>query len=195
MMAKAPARPRLVPELPEFEVAEEPVAPSGPTPTTTDADRLAAQVTEALQSGAALIERLRYPHPKLRRSARGARTVSKDFVRFMAALVDNSASLQRLNIFSSPRAREGLQFMEAFLPVLNESETFTNALRYTLEAVHADLVEEALGTYRLANVLARTGRDPELAARLETLKKVLGRKSGRAAAKRKKKDAGDDDAD
>jgi len=180
-MADAPARPRLVPDLPDSDAPEATPQPSGPVPAT-DAERLAFQVQDALKAAAGLIEELQYPHPETRRSARGARTVSKEFVRSMAALVDNSELLQQLGIYQSPRARASLQFLEAFVPVLHRSQTFTEALSYTLEAVHADLVEEALQAYRVANAVTRRGKNAELAAQLRILKKILGRKNGKAAA-------------
>jgi len=73
-----------------------------------------------------------------------------------------ATTLQALGLFNTPRARAALQFMEAFAPILDQSQTFTSALSFTLQTIHAQMVEEALETYRVANVLAKGNKEAEL---------------------------------
>ena len=147
--------------------------------TVGDAARLAEQVRQALTAREELIEKLRYPHPETRRRTRGARTVSPDFIQAMVEIVERFPMLENVGPLKPSQAQERMEFIDAFRPILRQAQTFTDALSYTLESVHAELAEEALQVYRIASALARNEANAELAARLEVPTKILGRKGGK----------------
>jgi hypothetical protein len=154
--------------------------------TVSESARLAEQVAQALTDRAALIGMLQYPHPQTRQRARGARTVPPEFIEAMVEIVEMFRTLQELGPLQPARARKKMEFMDAFRPIVRQAQMFTDALSFTLESTHADLADEALAAYTIAAALTRRQANPELAARLEVAKKLLGRKGGRKRGSKQK---------
>jgi hypothetical protein len=75
----------------------------------TEADQLAAGIVAVLDKLAERIPDLRTPDPATSRRARGARTVSREFIASMIAMFQTSARLQALSKFNEAKARNVLQ--------------------------------------------------------------------------------------
>lgn len=145
---------------------------------------MAAQVGQALSARAELIQKLQFPHPATRSRTRGARTVPPEFIDAMLEIVERFEVVEELGPLKPARAHERKALVEALRPILRQARVFTDAVSYTLESAHAEGAKEALGAYRIAATLTRRGANPELAARLETAKKILGRTGGARSRKK-----------
>jgi hypothetical protein len=150
----------------------------GPTPTITASDRLAAEIAEAIDALAERIPRLERPHPSSASRVRGARTVSREFIESMMAMVESQPELQAVNTFDVDEAREMLQFTDAFRHVVDRIDALKASVSHTIERRKAKVVFAALRTYEIAKGLARDPDSAALAGHLETLRRDLGRTNG-----------------
>lgn len=151
-------------------------------PTQTASDRLARELSDALEALAARIPNLQSPGPKSR-SIRGHRTVPRQFLRSMIAVVDGSESLQAVRKFDPAEARDALQFEAAFVPLLRQLVALTASLSFTIDARIAAVVAKALQTYTIAKAIARDPSSADLTNPLRVLKRDLGRKGPKPKAK------------
>jgi len=154
----------------------------GPTPTFTASDRLASEIAEAIDAIAERIPRLERPHPSSASRVRGARTVSREFIESMMAMVESQAELRAVNTFDVDEAREMLQFNDAFRHVVDRLEALKASVSHTIERRKARVVFAALRTYEIAKGLARDPDSAALAGHLETLRRDLGRTNGGASS-------------
>ena len=110
------------------------------TPTVTEMDRVAEQVRATIDSVAALIPRLEQPHPSTRHRIRAHRTVPRAFIVSMIAAVEEIETLRLVRKFDVDDARETLQFIDAFRPIVDQLQALTSALRFTIESRKARVV-------------------------------------------------------
>jgi hypothetical protein len=144
-----------------------------PTPTITNADRMAAGVMELLEAIAARIPGLESPHPSSSGVVRGGRTVSRETIIGMIGLVENFPELQRT--FDVEAAHEMLQFNAAVRPVVLAMAGLMASLSYTMEVKKARVVSSMMQTYSIAKVLARQPDHAGLYTRLEILGREISR--------------------
>jgi hypothetical protein len=163
------------------------VAREGEVPALIPAEELAAKVVKAIEVIAELLA-LETPHPATAHRVRSARTVPREFVVAMTDAVEALAELQRLKTFDSAEARDVLQASDSMKVVANRAAMFLASINYTIEARWARVAGAAMDTYRLASAMVTATDNPELAAHVATLRRHLGRKSGR---KKKKPGAGE----
>jgi uncharacterized protein with PIN domain len=151
------------------------------TPTTTEMDRIADTISTAVKAVASLIPGLEIPQDLTRRQVRAQRTVPREFIESMIAAVEQVESLRAIGKFDPEDAREALQFIDAFRPVVDQLQALTDALKFTLEWRKARAASGALLTYGVARELARDENVTPLTAHNEFLKRDLRReqKSGR----------------
>ena len=149
-----------------------------PTPTVTNAERIADGVMALLAAIRERIPDLETPHPKTAPHVRGSRTVSREAVNTMIAAVEQRPELQALNTFDVDDARFMLQFNAAMTPVLEEVGRLQKSLSYTMEARKARVVASLLQTYEIAKALARTPEAAPLIPYIENLRRDLGRRNG-----------------
>lgn len=162
------------------------VAREGEVPALMPAEELAANVVKAIDVIAAWLA-LETPHPETAHRVRGARTVSREFVVAMTAAVEALPVLQKLNTFDSGEARDVLQASDSMKVMADRAAMFLASLNYTIEARWARVARQAMDTYRLASAIVTATDNPELAAHVATLRRHLGRTTGR---KKKKEGTG-----
>ena len=83
------------------------------------------------------------------------------------------------------RAREVLSSADAYRLLGERLDLLRAQVRYTAEARWAEVVAEAVQAYSVASIMADNPREPELATRVETVRRHLGRRNG-STGKRKK---------
>lgn len=171
---------RLVPAQDESALIE----PETTAPVPVAIDELATKLVTALDMLAAIIPDLRKPHPATAKKVRGARTVSRQAVRSIVAMVESSPVLQKMKKMNTERAREVLSSADAYRIVGERLDRLCAQVKYTAEARWAEVVAEAIHLYSLASVLAEN--DAELAAHIAVIRRHLGRRN--AATKKRKKD-------
>ena len=129
---------------------------------------------------------LESPHPATASRVRGARTVSREFVVSLLALAERHPDWPALADFDTTRARETLESGESLRLLSERTAMLLASLNYTYEARWAEVVADALATFAFATAIANSPREAELAAELENLSKLLGRRGGKRKAAGKK---------
>lgn len=172
---------RLVPVRDEGALTD--AEPAAPVPVSVD--ELTTKVVAALDMIAAIIPDLRTPHPASAKQVRGGRTVSREAVHSIVALVEASPRLQKVTQMDTARAREVLGSADAYRLLGERLDLLRAQVRYTAEARWAEVAAQAMLAYSVASVLADDPTEPELATRVETVRRHLGRRNG-ATGKRKK---------
>lgn len=173
--------------------AEESAASSEDDPSRrglTDAERLAAGVVAVLDRLEESMPDLRAPDPEVARRARGARTVSPEFVSSLIAMVDASPGLQAVTRFDRDKARGALQSRDPYRLIAERLTMLLATVNHTKEAQWAEVARAAMETYRMANAIAEQPANQHLIPHLKTLRRHLHRTSG---PKRKKKTDPDPD--
>ena len=165
------------------------VAQEGESPALVPAEELAANVVKAIDVIAEWLA-LESPHPATAHRVRSARTVSREFVVAMIAAVAALPELQRLKTFDSAEARDVLQASDSMKVVADRAAMFLASINYTIEARWARVARQAMDTYRLASAMVTAVDNPELAAHVATLRRHLGRTTGR---KKKKRDPAEEE--
>ena len=148
-------------------------------------EELATKVVAALDIIATVIPDLRTPHPATAARVRGARTISRETILSIVAMVESSPALQDMNLMNTGRAHEVLAFDDGFRVLDERLERLRAQIRYTVEARWAEIAGEAMDAYHMAGRLAKEPRYAGLAAHLETIRRHLGRRNA-ATGKRKK---------
>ena len=154
---------------------------AAPVPVTID--ELDTKLVAALDMIAARVPDLRKPHPATAKKVRAGRTVSRQAVSSIIAMVEASPVLQEMKTMNTEKAREVLSSADAYRLLGERLERLAAQVKYTAEARWAEVSAEALHAYSLASVLADP-RDPELAAHVATIRGHLGRRNA-ATGKRK----------
>ena len=121
---------------------------------------------------------LRQPDPEVASRARGARTVSPEFVSSLIAMVDASPWLQSLESIDRDKARAVLQSRDALRRIGERMTRFLEAVNHTKEAQWAEVVAEAMVTYKMANSVADQPGTKYLGPHLKILRRHLRRTSG-----------------
>lgn len=136
---------------------------------------LATKIIVALDFIAALIPDLRTPHPATAKKVRGARTVPREAVIAIVAMVESSLDLRNTGILDTERAREVLEHDYGFHILDERIERLRAQVRYTVEARWAEVTMEAMAVYHVAKRLAKDPRYADLAAHVATIRRHLGR--------------------
>jgi hypothetical protein len=156
-------------------------------------DELATKVVAALDVIAAIIPDLRKPHPATAKKVRGARTVSREAVASIIAMVEASPILQAL--FDTAKAHEVLQSKDDYRRLAERLEMLQTQVRYTLEERWAEVVHQAMVAYALAVDLAKDPRETDLAAHIAIIRPHLGRRNATTGGKKKQKKEAEKDAE
>jgi hypothetical protein len=145
------------------------------------ADQLAAQVS-AIMDRIAERMALESPHPSTARKVRGARTVPREFVVGLTALVEWMPMLS--GTFDTAAAHGVLESLDAHKQLAERTALLLASMKYTNEARWAKVVSAAMYTFAIASSMATDPKNGELAARVESLSHLLGRRG----TKKNKKD-------
>jgi hypothetical protein len=150
------------------------------------ADQLAAQVSSIMDM---IAERMAFesPHPSTARRVRGARTVPREFVVGLTALVEWMPELS--DTFDTAAAHDVLESTDAYKQLAERTSLLLASMKYTNEARWARVVAAAMITFSIASILATDPKNAALAARVENLRRLLGRR-GTKKNRKEKKDGG-----
>ena len=128
--------------------------------------------------------KLETPHPSTRSRVNGARTIPRPFVVAVIAAMESTPEFQKFGAFDLAEAREVLEADDSYRVVAERTTRLLASMKYTIEARWAKVAEAAMQSFTLASIMAEDPRETKLAAVVESLRKILGRK-GR---KKKKKE-------
>jgi hypothetical protein len=122
-------------------------------------------------------------HPESRDRARNDRRLrllaSERFARISRhghcrrRAVGGTAGVRKLDVTA---ARDTLQFLEAFRPVLDRIRALADSLEFTMKSRRASLTADALQIYAIAKAVGRDPRGAAVASHVEHLKRDLGRR-------------------
>jgi hypothetical protein len=135
---------------------------------------------------AAVIPDLRKPHPATAKKVRGARTVPREAVSSIVAMVEATPVLQDVLPLDIDRAHEVLGSTDVYRLLGERAEVLCAQIKYTGEARWAEVVGQAMQAFAIASTMAEDPEEAELAAHVATVRRHLGRRNA-ATGKRKKK--------
>jgi hypothetical protein len=164
------------------------LADDAPTPTVTYYQQLAEHFSKALDEIAALIPQMEGERPATADFIRSHQNIPIVFLGTAIAAVEQVPELQDVRKLDVARARDTLQFIEAFRPMLDKFTRIEKSLAFTLGSRKANLAADALQIYAIAKGVARDPDASTAASIVQNLKRDLGRASAlgaAAAAKRK----------
>ena len=150
------------------------------------ADQLAAQVSSIMDMIAERMA-LESPHPSTARRVRGARTVPREFVVGLTALVEWMPALSKW--FDTAAAHDVVASIDAYQQLTERTSLLLASMKYTNEARWAKIVAAAMHTFSIAGAMSRRPENAELAARVENLSRLLGRRGRKKNTKKKKDDS------
>ncbi|HEX2062670.1 MAG TPA: hypothetical protein VHK90_18155 [Thermoanaerobaculia bacterium] len=150
--------------------------PDSPTPTITHYQQLATEFMAALDEIAQIIPKLEAAHISTANFVRSHLNVPIEFLGTATAAVEQTAELQGVKKLDVASARDTLQFIDAFRPVLDKVSAFAKNLQFTLNSRKASLASEALQIYDIAKGLARDPNSATVASLVANMKRDLGRR-------------------
>lgn len=142
-------------------------------------ETIATRIRAAVDAIGDLVPRLERPHRSTRRGIQAHRTVPREFIVSVIAVIEQVQELRAVGAFDAADARETMQFIDAFRPIADQIGALADALRFTMEARKARVVAGALRTYDIARSLGRDEENSDLTAHLSILKRDLRRGRGR----------------
>ena len=114
-----------------------------------------------------------------------AATVPPQFVELTAVAVKNSETLVRKGGADPAELRDLMSYAEAYEPLADELEALAQFVRHSVIAARHKAGSDALTTYALAQVLATRSETADLAPHVADMKRALGKRGFRLAAKSK----------
>ncbi len=145
------------------------------TPTITHYQQLADAFMKDLDDIASVIPQLEASHISTATFVRTHLNIPNQFLATAIAAVEQTPALQGVNKLDVLAARDTLQFIEAFRPVLDKVSAFANSLRFTMNSRKASLALDALQIYDIAKGVARDPGSAAVASLVANMKRDLGR--------------------
>lgn len=146
-------------------------------------EELAARIINVMDLIAERME-LETPHPSTRSRVRGGRTVPREFVVALIAAFESMPEMRVFDTFDAAEAREVLQTQDAYRQVAERTNRLLASMNHTIESRWAKVAAAATLTYSLARIRAKDSEEAKLAAVVENLDKLLGRKGKGTGKKR-----------
>jgi hypothetical protein len=158
--------------------AATPAPDPGPGPTITRYATLADEFLRLIQQAAAVIPKLEESHAVTAPFVRGHQTIPMEFLATVVASVEQSEELRTFgaSIFDAAAARDHLQFIEAFRPVLDRLSAFSENLKFTLATRKAEVTFDCLQMYYHTKRLGEHPNMTQVAAFGDNMKRDLGRR-------------------
>jgi hypothetical protein len=159
-------------------------------PTITRYMELAAEFIQAVDALVAKLPRFENKHPSNAAFISAHMGISLKCLNTAVAAVEETPELQGLNRLKVAEARDTLQFIDAFTPVVDKIQAFAEGLQFTIKARRAELAVAVLQIYGAAKLLAR---NPDMAAvgvHAANIGRDLARKGRRPAAGKESKSKG-----
>lgn len=150
------------------------------TPTLTHYDQLASQVIAAIAGLEASIPRFETSLPSNFAFVQGKRNVPADFIATVLAAVEANPELQRLGKFDVVEARDTLQFINAFRPVVDRVTAFIRNVQFTMDSKKAKVAVSGLQIYDIAKGIARDPSSAVVGAHVRSMKRDLRRSRPKA---------------
>jgi hypothetical protein len=168
-------------ELQSPEAAAPAAGPADPQPVTRH-EQAAARVIAALNAAKAEIMPLESPTAAAIPFNRANGSVDVDFMVGVVGAIENLPKLQGLAVtLDLPAAHDTLDYIQAYVPLLNEIEVFRRAIQFSINSRKAELGAQTLRTYQAMRGLARD-KNLGLESHTSILKKMLGRGPKRKSA-------------
>lgn len=123
-----------------------------------------------------IIPKLEAAHISTANFVRSHLYVPIEFLATATAAGEQTAELQGVKKLDVDSARDTLQFIHAFRPVLDKVSAFAKNLQFTLNSRKASLASEALQIYDIAKGLARDPNSAPVASLVANMKRDLGRR-------------------
>jgi hypothetical protein len=160
-------------------------APHDPadTVTVTANEQLVKELEVLLKELMAKIPRLQLPHPKTAKLVKTHRSVPREFINTMIAIVGDSEQLASLGTFDASAGLEAMQFLDAFRPLRAQVASLLSAINYTMEVRKAEVAAQALQTYDIIKALNRDKKH-RLNAHVEHLRRDMHRSGRRKGTKK-----------
>jgi hypothetical protein len=159
----------------------------GTGPTITRYQQLADNFSKALDEILQNIPNLEMSHPATANFVRSHLNVPTEFLATAIAAVEQTPELQHINKLNVAEARDTLQFIEAFRPILDKITALASSVKFTMDSRKALLAADALQIYDIAKGIARDPGAAAVHSHVANLKRDLGRrgrpKGSLAAAK------------
>ncbi|HEV7764670.1 MAG TPA: hypothetical protein VGQ76_06690 [Thermoanaerobaculia bacterium] len=174
-MTTTPETPTANPVNPTVDVIPATTPDPPATPTITFCKQLADEFMRELDEIATIIPQLETSHTSTANFVRSHVNIPNEFLATAVAAVEQTPALQTVNKLDVLAARDTLQFIEAFRPVLDKVSAFASALKFTLASRKALLAVDALQIYDIAKGLARDPGGAALVSVVANLKRDLGR--------------------
>jgi hypothetical protein len=149
---------------------------TAPSPTITHYQQLADDFSKALDEIVAIIPKLEATHPATANFVRSHQNIPAEFLATAIATVEQAPELRSVNKLDTAAARDTLQFIEAFRPVLDKVTAFADSLKFTLASRKAVLTADALQIYDIAKGVARDPGAAHVASLVQNLSRDLGRR-------------------
>ncbi|SRR5216684_3914507 len=149
------------------------------TPTVTHYQEVAARFIALLNEAIALIPSLEPYHASTEEFVRAHRSFPIDFIATVLAAVEADPELRNVDKFDVAEARDTLQFLEAFRPVIDQVATLLRNLKFTYGARKARVVSDGLLIYDVAKALGRDPRSAAVAWHARNMKRDLKRSGAR----------------
>jgi hypothetical protein len=150
-------------------------------------DEVSTKIVAAIDLIASLIPDLRTPHPSTEKKVRGGRTVPREAVLAVIAMVESSEAIREMNLFDPEHGREVVELDDGYRVLDERLERLRRQVRYTVEARWAEVASTAMDAYMMAKRLAKERRYADLAAHVAIIGRHLDRSNGSTAKAKKKK--------
>jgi len=160
----------VVTDAPEVSQGDAPV-----TPTITHYQEVAKQLSTSLTAAMAQIPAFEAKHDATAKFVRSHSGFPNDFIATVLAAVEADPQLQNVNKFDVTEARDTLQFLEAFRPVIDQIDALLANLRFTCAARKARVVADGLQIYEIAKGLGRDAGSASVASHAKNMKRDLKR--------------------
>jgi hypothetical protein len=161
------------------DVVTSQAAPDDPastaTPTVTHYQQVAAKVSAAIDELLALVPDFVESHPSLGAFVRSHQNVPADFIATAIAAAEANPEVLAASGFDVTKARDTLQFGDAFRVMADKFDTAAKNIRFTIDFKRAEVNNEALQFYAVAKGSARDPRKATVSAHVGNLKRDLGR--------------------
>ena len=146
------------------------------SPTVTHYQQLAENFMQALDQIASIIPKLEAAHITTASFVKTHQNVPNQFLATAIAAVEQTEELQAVKKLDVLAARDTLQFIEAFRPVVDKVTAFGKNLQFTLRSRKATLVLDSLQIYVIAKGIARDANSAAVASLVDNLQRDLGRR-------------------
>jgi hypothetical protein len=165
-------------------------AGDAPRLTVTKYQNMADEASRVLDAFVANLPHYQLPDEVAVQAVYGYLSIPDEFLGGAIAAVDQSPALQGIEKLSVSRARDALQFRDAFLPIARKVLKIGNALEFTVDFLLAKQKADALQIYAVAKALARDAKNPAADTHVANMRRYLRR--GRHAKRKSVPAAGED---